>query len=59
VRSVPVHRGKDGDGPFYQWGDHGKRYRYEPGDRTSRERAKAEAARQGQAAHAHAHGYGG
>ena len=54
---MPVHRGKDGDGPFYQWGDHGKRYRYESGDRTSRERARTRAARQGQAAHAH--GYGG
>ncbi|HZR15345.1 MAG TPA: hypothetical protein VFC33_19065 [Acidimicrobiia bacterium] len=54
---MPVHRGKDRVGPFYQWGDHGKRYRYESGDRASRQRAKDQAARQGQAAHAH--GYGG
>lgn len=54
---MPVRRGRDSKGPYYQWGEHGKRYRYEPGDRDGREKAKRAAAKQGQAAHAR--GYGG
>lgn len=49
---MPVHRGKDSDGPYYQWGDSGKKYHYESGDKDSRERAKKKAERQGQAAYA-------
>ena len=54
---MPVHRGTDSDGPYYQWGDHGKRYHYTTGDASSRKEAKEKAAKQGQAAHAH--GYSG
>ena len=54
---MPVRRHHDNKGPYYQWGDHGKKYRYTPGDKDSRERAKRGATRQGQAAHAH--GYRG
>ncbi len=49
---MPVYRGKDGDGPYYRWGDAGKRYHYESGNRTSREAAKAKAEKQGRAARA-------
>lgn len=49
---MPVHRGKDGKGPYYQWGESGKRYHYESGDKRSRERAKDRATKQGQAARA-------
>jgi hypothetical protein len=54
---MPVRRGRDRKGPYYQWGDSGKRYRYTAGDAGSRDRAKRQATRQGQAAHAH--GYRG
>jgi len=46
---MPVHRGKDSKGPFYQWGMHGAHYHYQPNDKRSRERAKKKAARQGRA----------
>lgn len=46
---MPVKRGKDKDGPYYQWGESGKKYRYESGDAESRSRAKAKARKQGQA----------
>jgi hypothetical protein len=49
---MPVHRSRDHRGPYYQWGDSGKRYHYQAGDRRSRDRAKEQANRQGQAAHA-------
>jgi hypothetical protein len=49
---VPVRRRQDAHGPYYQWGDHGRKYRYPPGDKETRERAKRGAARQGHAAHA-------
>jgi hypothetical protein len=55
--SMPVKRGKDNKGPYYQWGDSGKKYHYESGNQKSRERAKDKAQKQGQAAHAA--GYGG
>lgn len=51
-RRVPVHRSKDGDGPYYQWGDSGKKYHYTAGDKESREKAKEKAKKQGQRAHA-------
>lgn len=49
---MPVHRGKDEQGPYYQWGESGKQYRYESGDKVSREMARKKATKQGQAAHA-------
>lgn len=49
---MPVHRGEDSDGPYYRWGDSGKKYHYEAGDEESRKKAKEKAKRQGQAAHA-------
>lgn len=54
---MPVHRGKDGQGPYYQWGEHGKKYHYESGNKDSRDAAKAKAQRQGRAARAS--GYSG
>ena len=49
---MPVKRGKDGKGPYYQWGDSGKKYHYEPGIEDSREKAKDKATKQGRAARA-------
>jgi hypothetical protein len=49
---MPVHRGQDSKGPYYQWGDSGKKYHYQAGDKTSRENAKKKAERQGRAARA-------
>lgn len=49
---MPVHRGKDSHGPYYQWGDSGKKYHYEAGSKPSREAAKKKATKQGQAARA-------
>jgi len=49
---MPVNRGKDTSGPYYQWGDSGKKYHYESGNQKSRENAKRKAERQGKAARA-------
>lgn len=46
---MPVHRGKDKDGAYYQWGESGKKYRYETGNPQSREAAKKKAEKQGRA----------
>jgi hypothetical protein len=54
---MPVNRGSDRRGPYYQWGDSGRRYYYTAGDASSRNRAKKSATKQGQAARAH--GYRG
>jgi len=50
---MPVHRGQDSKGPYYQWGNHGKKYYYILNNRTSRERSKQKANLQGRAAYAH------
>lgn len=49
---MPVQRGNDGDGPYYQWGGSGRKYRYRSGDKRSRENAKRNAEKQGRAARA-------
>ena len=46
---MPVHRGTDKDGAYYQWGESGKKYRYETGSSQSREGAKKKAEKQGRA----------
>lgn len=54
---MPVHSGSDSEGPYFQWGGKGKKYRYKKGDKASMERARKLAAKQGAAAYAH--GYKG
>lgn len=49
---MPVHRGKDSTGSFYQWG-HRKKYYYDSTSEISRKRAKAKAVRQAAAIYAH------
>lgn len=49
---MPVRRREDTKGPYYQWGDNGKKYRYTAGDKSSRSTAKHKAERQGRAARA-------
>ena len=46
---MPVHRGADSIGVYYQWGDHGRRYYYQSNNPISRMLAKAKAIRQAQA----------
>jgi hypothetical protein len=46
---MPVRRGKDKDGAYYQWGESGKKYRYETRNERSRQAAKKKAEKQGQA----------
>lgn len=46
---MPVHRSKEGSGPYYQWGDSGKKYHYEAGNKASRDKAKEKAEKQGRA----------
>jgi hypothetical protein len=45
---MPIHRGKDSRGPFYQWGGRAKYY-YISGSVKSREIAKKKAIKQAQA----------
>lgn len=49
---MPVHRRKDSKGPYYEWGDSGKKYHYTAGDEKSRDAAKEKAKKQGRAARA-------
>ena len=46
---MPVHRGNDHYGPYYQWGSSGKRYYYIINDKKSRDKAKQQAQTQGNA----------
>lgn len=43
LNKMPVRRGNDGHGPFYQWGNSGKRYYYVSNNPASRERARRRA----------------
>lgn len=49
---MPVHRGIDSKGVYYQWGKSGKKYYYTAGDAKSRERAKKRAHEQARAIYA-------
>lgn len=40
---MPVHPGKDSQGPFYQYGNSGKKYHYSANSEKSRKRAKRKA----------------
>jgi len=46
---MPVKRGKDSKGPYYRWGNSGKKYHYTANNKSSRTRAHNNAARQGRA----------
>jgi hypothetical protein len=54
---MPVHRGSNKYGYYYQWGNHGKKYYYVPNNVKSRNLSYALATIQGRAAYAH--GYKG
>jgi hypothetical protein len=49
---MPIHRGRDNKGPYFQWGNQ-KKYYYMAGDRRSRERAYQRAVKQAQAIYSH------
>ena len=44
---MPVVRGEDADGPFYRWGQRGRKYRYRKGSDRSRRLAREKAAAAG------------
>ena len=46
---MPIRRGNDKTGSFWQYGESGKKYYYTPGDTESRKAAKAKAIKQGEA----------
>jgi hypothetical protein len=46
---MPVHRRVDKKGPYYQWGNHGKKYYYIPNNTRMRNIAKNKALQQGRA----------
>ena len=50
---MPIYRRYDTHGPYYQWGNHGKKYYYINGDRRSRERAYNRSLNQARAVYAH------
>ena len=56
--SDQVRRGRDGDGPYYRWGETGKRYHYTANDPKSRAAARRKAEKQETAAHARTFGGG-
>jgi len=46
---MPVRQGRDSNGPYFQWGENGKKYYYDPKSNRSKEIARKKAARQGRA----------
>lgn len=46
---MPIHRGKDSKGPYYQYGETGKKYHYISNDKLSRDKAYEKALKQTQA----------
>jgi hypothetical protein len=54
---MPVEKHHTSEGWYYQWGEHGKKYFFDPDDSQSETLAKKNAGRQGRAAYAH--GYRG
>ncbi len=49
---MPVRNRRDHNGPYFQWGNHGKKYYYNPLSTRSVNIAAGKALRQGRAAHA-------
>ena len=46
---MPIINNRDSKGPYYKYGDTGKKYYYTAKDKRSREAARAKAAKQGRA----------
>jgi hypothetical protein len=46
---MPLQNGRDAKGPYYRWGNHGKKYYYIAGNAKSRQIAKTKAMRQARA----------
>lgn len=44
---MPITNGKDSHGPYYKYGEGGKKYYYTSNDKKSREKAKEKARKQG------------
>lgn len=49
---MPIHRKTDSKGPYYQWGNSGKKYYYKSGSKRSRETAIDKAKKQAVAIYA-------
>lgn len=52
---MPVHEGHDENGAYYVYGEHGKRYYFDPDDLESQNEAHQRAVQQGRAIHASQH----
>lgn len=50
---MPVHKGSDEQGHYYQWGNRGKKYYFVVGDMKDESNAYQAALRQARAAYAH------
>ncbi len=46
---MPIHNGRDHNGPYYQWSNNGNKYYYTSGDKVSRRSARSKAIKQAQA----------
>ena len=46
---MPVNRGNDTNGPYYRWGNNGKKYYYVANNKQSRELARKKCLKQGAA----------
>lgn len=51
-QKMPIHRGKDSEGSFWQWGQHGAKYHWKKGSVKSCWQAYKKAQAQAKAAHA-------
>ncbi len=49
---MPTRMHHTAEGWYYQWGDHGKKYFFNPDDPDAKKQAKEKADRQGRAAYA-------
>lgn len=49
---MPIHRSKDVNGCFYQWGNTGKKYYYTAGNKQERDKAYEKARKQERAIYA-------
>jgi len=43
---MPIHQGRDTNGSYFQWGEHGKKYYFDPNDQKSKQDAKQKAVKQ-------------
>ena len=50
---MPIREKKDSSGHYYQWGNHGGKYYFDPKDNKDKQKALKKAQRQARAIYAH------